>query len=282
MDLQLGLRRSMVWLLLVLFGGCGFPAFQAKATRNTTVKNDGPVNLVIDTSNGAVTVVCEPGLEEIQVQADLECRGKSLQEAEDRVQQAELVVDTSESGQLKLSTKFPAPSVGGDSGSITVKAPSVDSVRVVTSNGSVSVDGQMAAINGAVDLKTSNGRVSLTRVSGDVVAASSNGSIIATDVGGRLNLKSSNGKIEANLLEGQKGPVNIATSNGSVVLSLPSDFQGQVVGKTSNGSMRVDDPNKVVTKSNIDKQGGVISVGAGEDASTITTSNGSIEIKVGN
>ena len=267
-------------LTSLTLGGCSFPRFQASVVRNTTVSVTQPSELFVETRNGAVKVVCEPELSEVQIEAKLTCRGNSQKEADDRLAQSELIVDSESTNQLKVSSRFPEGGYGSDSASITIKVPSLDLVDVKTSNASVTIDASKSAVNGSVKVLTSNGQVLVQRVSGNVDVNSSNSSIEISDVGGKVVGTTSNGSASVKLMPGQQGPIQVNTSNASVELELPSEFSGMVKLDTSNASISVDDPNKVITKNEVRKTEGTITVGNGDSVSEVKTSNGAIKVKI--
>ncbi len=267
-------------LTSLTLGGCSFPRFQASVVRKSTISVSQPSELFVETRNGAVNVVCEPELSEVQIEAKLTCRGNSQNEADDRLAQSELIVDSESTNQLKVSSRFPEGGYGSDSASITIKVPSLDLVDVKTSNASVTIDASKSAVNGSVTVLTSNGQVQVQRVSGNVDVNSSNSSIEISDVGGKVVGTTSNGSASVKLMPGQQGPIQVNTSNASVELELPSEFSGLVKLDTSNASISVDDPNKVITKNEVRKTEGTITVGNGDSVSEVKTSNGAIKVKI--
>lgn len=267
-------------LTSLTLSGCSFPRFQASVTRNSTVSFTQPIELFVETRNGAVNVICEPELSEVQIEAKLTCRGKSQKEADDRLAKSELVVDSESSSQLKISSRFPEGGYGSDSSSITIKTPALDLVDVKTSNGGVTIDASKSAVNGSVKVLTSNGQVQVQRVSGNVNVTSTNSSIAITDVGGKVDGTTSNGSASVKLMAGQQGPIQVKTSNASVELELPSEFSGLVKLDPSNSSISIDDPNKVITKNDIRKTEGSITVGNGDSVSDVKTTNGAIKVKI--
>lgn len=260
--------------------GCGMPRFEAKETRKSTVPSTGqPVELTIETQNGQVSVTTEPELSEVQIEATIVCRGETQAVADDRLAKTELLVESS-GNTLKITTEFPGSKGWGDGASITVKLPALDSAKLESSNGSITVDGSKAAVNGQVTVDTSNGSVRVQRISGNLTARSSNASITASDIGGTLDLDTSNGKIDVTLLDSQQGPISADTSNASIQLQLPKDFQGVVQGSTSNAKFKVDDPGKVASESEVGKSIGKVSLGQSNTVSKLDTSNGGIEVKI--
>lgn len=266
---------------VLVVAGCNVPAFKATNSKNATgATGEGPIDLTVESRNGSVKVVCEPELDEMQVEAEIVCRGNSQTEADQRLEKAELVVKSTGQNQWKVAVQFPDARSNGEGASIVVKVPSLDSANVTTSNGAVQVDATKAAINGSVTVDTSNGSVDVKRVSGDVKVDTSNSKLGIVDVGGKINARSSNGKAEVILLEGQQGPVVVKTSNSSIAFTVAKDFTGRIKADTSNASVKLDDPGKIAAKSSLGKSTGDVILGSGERISTLDTSNGAIEIKI--
>lgn len=265
----------------LVFTGCNVPGFKATASKGATgATGNTPIGLSIESHNGSVTVVCEPELDQMQVEAEIVCRGSTQAEADQRLEKAELVVKSTGENLWKVTVLFPEKRNSGEGASVVVKVPALDSANVVTSNGAVQVDATKAAINGSVTVDTSNGSVGVKRVSGDVKVDTSNSTLSIVDVGGKINAKSSNGKAEVVLLEGQQGPVVVKTSNAAITFAVAKDFVGKVKADTSNASVKLDDPGKVAAKSKMSKSAGEVVFGSGEVTSTLDTSNGPIEIKI--
>ncbi|MFO0942954.1 MAG: hypothetical protein U0930_19630 [Pirellulales bacterium] len=266
---------------ILLCAGCNIPGFKATATKKASgATGKTPIGLSVEAHNGSVKVVCEPELDEMQVEAEIVCRGNTQVEADQRLEKTELVVTSTGDNQWKVSVQFPNSRGNGEGASLVVRVPALDSAKLETSNGAVDLDASKAAVNGSVQVDTSNGSISVTRVSGNVKLDTSNGAIKVTDVGGKIDADSSNGKIDVTLLEGQQGPAVIKTSNASISFTVPKDFAGLIKADTSNASVKLDDPGKIAAKSNLSKSSGEVVMGSGETKSILDTSNGSIEIKI--
>lgn len=102
------------------------------------------------------------------------------------------------------------------SASYTVDLPAGLPVTGQTSHGSIDLDR-----TGAVDVRTSNGSVTLTGVDARVLARTSNGKITGTGLGGTegVDVETSNGSIELTLATPQD--VRATTDNGTVQLTVP-------------------------------------------------------------
>ena len=140
--------------------------------------------------------------------------------------------------------------------SFRIQAPKSTDVTLRSSNGSLSVTG----VTGAMRLRTSNGSIRLMDVGGDVEADTSNGSVNAT-----LSGSSWDG-----------AGLNVTTSNGSVRLTLPDGYNARLVAGTSNGSINVDFPITVRGRIGRDID---TNLGSGGPALRLRTSNGSVRIQ---
>lgn len=118
---------------------------------------------------------------------------------------------------------------------ITAYVPYRSSVEARSSNGRISLD----KLDGNVDLQTSNGSIQVGPVSGDAVLHTSNGKIIAQEVSGGINAKTSNGAITVVMdTEGTaEDKITCRTSNGGISLKIPKFIKTDIDARTSNGSI---------------------------------------------
>lgn len=128
-------------------------------------------------------------------------------------------------------------------------------------------------------VKTVNGEVEVSGVSGKVVAKSVNGSLDLSDLASDASLSTVNGSINASFarLEGQQN-VKVQTVNGRVTLRLPKNADVKVSADTLNGGINGRDFGLEVEKGFVgsDLNG---SIGSGSASLNIDTLNGSIKIR---
>lgn len=118
----------------------------------------------------------------------------------------------------------------------TVRVPEGVDVSGSTSNGALELSDV-----GDVDLRTTNGRISLDGVSGRVQATSTNGRIEGEGfVGTGVEVRTSNGSVELEIASAQD--VSASSSNGSIDVRVP-DGSYRVETETSNGREEVQVPN---------------------------------------
>ncbi len=140
--------------------------------------------------------------------------------------------------------------------SFRIQAPKTTDVTLRSSNGSLNV----TDVSGTMRLRTSNGSIKLMDVGGDVEADTSNGSVTAT-LGGR---------------SWQGAGLNVTTSNGSVRVTVPDNYNARLVAGTSNGSINVDFPITVQGRINRDID---TNLGSGGPTIRLRTSNGSVRVE---
>ncbi|QAY69726.1 DUF4097 family beta strand repeat-containing protein [Xylanimonas protaetiae] len=133
------------------------------------------------------------------------------------------------------------------SGGLDVTVPEGTEVVVRTANGDVTA----SRLTGTTDLRSSNGRVEAANIAGPLTVRTSNGDIAARNAGDGAELRTSNGSIEAvdvvgDLVadtsngrvdvRGVDGDARATTSNGRIDME---NVRGNVVARTSNGGVTV-------------------------------------------
>jgi len=91
----------------------------------------------------------------------------------------------------------------------------------------------------SLDLRTTNGPISLRGVNGNVTANAVNGPICARESSGTMNLETENGPV---LLDGGSGTMKLSAQNGPVTVKLRgTSWDGTIEAHTQNGpaSLRI-------------------------------------------
>lgn len=292
---------AIAMAILLVSGGCivRWTPMQAKATKQLSFPISPDTKIEIETQNGEVKLITDPALPEASLESTIVCSAETQEEAEARLNAAQIIVDDSASGVIRMFPAFPEPKMGGDGASFVLRLPSANAVQLTTSNGSILVDGTQAIIQGPVNAYTSNAGITIQSAAGNVFAKTTNGparcfsiegkaelqttngQIEARDIQGQVVAKSSNGSVEIELLAGQQGPIFAHTSNSGVRLHVPDDFKGILKAKTSNGRVRVEDPHERINHREGRRSSGTFVINEGTDQSEVSTSNGSIVVKVG-
>jgi len=157
-------------------------------------------------------------------------------------------------------------------GSLALTVPVETSLQLLSSNGSVNVDG----VHGELDLTSHNGAITATNVSGTVVADTHNGAL----------------KVTLDRVDPNK-PIAFTSYNGPIDVTLPADFKANLKLRASQGEVYTDfdvklQPGQSITEPSNSPEGryrvrssqffnGTIN-GGGTDAS-FTTYNGKILIR---
>jgi len=156
---------------------------------------------------------------------------------------------------------------------IRVSVPQDTELVLKTSNGSIKVSG----VTGQVSASTSNGAVSVSRVSGDVEVEASNGRVELDDVTGQVKVETSNGPIGFNGTLRPGSSNSLKSSNGDVEVTLVDTAGVEVDAAASNGRVRSQLP---VALSGTARDNELVgTIGDGGSRLEIRVSNGSITIK---
>lgn len=278
---------TLLATLLLFATGC---TVQHTARIDKVVTSDvtGAHDVLIESRNGPIDLVVDSGRTNVRVEAALRAGGISLEEAQSRVAQIGVEIIEVAPGRLEIRARFPEPRHNGDGAGFKVSMPAARSADLRSSNGSLAA----SDVSGGVVLVTSNGNVVVRRAGGEVKATTSNGSIeverapsasvvtsngtvVLEDVAGRASVSTSNGDVR---VTEAGGPLDIGTSNGNVVISTRAEFGGTIDASTSNGKVVLVGGNQVL-KSETDRRSGRLEFRTAGPASTVRTSNGTIEIK---
>ncbi len=270
----------------LLLPGCGLVAPLHEKTLEFALPHVPDTAIRLETANGKIDVA-RAGGDQVTIVAQLKCVTPERLEA--------VVVQPvrGENGELSLEIQCPEGKRKSREGcGVSVETPGAQGLDLRTSNGSISVSGlsglaKIRTSNGRVNVeehagsltaRTSNGKVRVKRIQGDVELESSNGSIEACEVSGGVDVETSNGSIEVGLVETGRGPVRARSSNGSVKVDM-GGLQGTLEAKTSNGRIQLEGSGggRMIDQG---KKHAVIQFGeTAEPRSELRTSNGSITIR---
>lgn len=278
--------------VLLLLSGCA-NAFRASRTDQHTVEHIPNTAIIINTRNGHVTIAGDPNLTDVVIEAAITAGGRSTNDANDRLSRTRLGISRDTAGKLTITPTFPTPNRSHDGASITVHIPHASTVKIVTSNGSVTAHGLNApltatASNGRINvydwighanLTTSNGRVTIAGLTGNLTVRTSNGRVQVDDLGGSADVQTSNGRIAVTLRPDQPGPLNLHSSNGSITAHVGPAFIGTMSLRTSNSSLTIDDAASIIAIQNVDRRSAQLTFTNDGPASLLRTSNGRIAVR---
>lgn len=250
------MRNPLVYLLLaatIALAGCDIDiddvAMGAREEEKFHYSYDfKPGNrLLVDNYNGSVEISAWD-------QPKIDIDGVRFANTRERLNQVKVdVARASES--VNIRTVPPLDRNGNSGARYVIRIPKQAMLELIkSSNGSLRVTG----ITGTATLRTSNGSVRVSDMTGTVSATTSNGAIEFVGLNGPASARTSNGRIK---MEDIEGPMDASTSNGSILavmthsgddrtmhfnttngsieLRLPQGWKNNVRASTSNGSIDV-------------------------------------------
>lgn len=196
---------------------------QGKATdtwsRTYKVEASGRFELI--NINGRVTATPTDGSEVI-VEGRRTAKGRSDEVAKENLAKLEIREEVSAS-RVRVESRAPRMSgFGGHEIEWTVKVPKGLTVDLRTVNGGVRISG----LSGEIHAKTTNGGVRGQNIIAEAIEASSVNGGVEIELGAPLDSTDS---------------VDISTVNGGVSLSMPSESKATITARAVNGGVRVND-----------------------------------------
>jgi len=196
-------------------------SFKAEAkdewSRSYPMSAGGSIELA--NTNGAITVTQGSG-NTVEVKAERVAKAATEEAARDLLKQLEIREDVTAS-QIKIETKTPSGMrLGGVEVRYALTVPSGVAVRV----------------------DNTNGRITLTGLSGDVKAETTNGGVSGSGLTGPVRATTTNGGIELGVASVHPDGITLETTNGGVSLTLPSDVKADISASCVNGGISSDLP----------------------------------------
>lgn len=185
--------------------------------REQMVPVAGDLLTVDATPNGGVSV---RGWDrhEIQLQAKVTATGETAEQARALAGQVRVLTD---GGRIRAEGPHPTDR-GGWSVSFDLMVPAQGNLDLRSTNGGISIEG----VQGRLAFRTTNGGIHLKNVNGDVRGATTNGGV-------RAELDGSGWYGEG---------LEVETQNGGVHLAVPDGYSARLDASTRNGGLRVDFP----------------------------------------
>ncbi len=182
-------------------------------TRTYQVAPTGQIEIA--NTNGGIDVTGGPG-DKVEVVAERTARGMTDEDAKKLLGQVQ-VVEESAPAKLRLEMKAPAGESGHFEVKYRVKAPAGVSVR----------------------LQTTNGTISVMQLTGGVNAEVTNGTVRGQDLGGAVEASTTNGSVRLDMAAVAPGGIRAETVNGAVDLTIPSGTKADVDANCLNGRISV-------------------------------------------
>ncbi|HEX9972646.1 MAG TPA: DUF4097 family beta strand repeat-containing protein [bacterium] len=225
-------------------------------------------------SNGMIEVKTTNGNIEIsswdrnsvEIRAEIKVKAHSRREAEQLLDKVEILIDKNDD-RITIEPDYPGKQ-GGDgfldrifgSGSsvvvnFVIRVPKESDLNLRSTNGRLFV----SEVNGELMMKTTNGGIEAERIKGSATGSTTNGSIT----------------LQANHFQNDDS-IALHTTNGSIKLTLSQGVRADIKASTVNGSVRTDFPVTISGKINRKSLSGSINGGGG--SIELSTVNGSITI----
>ena len=257
----------------IRFGGCGWPQVKFERVVQLSAPTSAGGTFTAKTHNGSITITGSD-VADCNVTAKITGRAMSTEGAKKIAEETTIKLEPFGDG---LAVKIKRPALGMSqsvSVSFDVKLPKQRNLALKTHNGRI----QITNISGDINGTTHNGKVFAEKVSGNTELRTHNGRIVCQKNSGDTKLKSHNGRIEVVYAEDAPGVCNIeaVTHNGRIEFTAPANFSAKAEVKTHNGSINTELPIEVVGKISRRRLAG--SIGTGEGRLYLETHNGSIKI----
>jgi len=227
--------------------------------------------LTVRTANGGIEIVPTDS-SEMRIKATVTAKSK------ERLDAVHISASNDAAKGNDVHVDFPPAAKGEEEGcSLVIEVPRATNVKLVSSNGGLSINGTA----GTAALETTNGGVTIKTHDGSFTVRSTNGPVMASSVTGKAAVKTSNGPVT---LHGLSQPFQVETSNGPVQVTIAPGFGGVLSMATSNSKVSFPKDAKVESQSGNKGYGNAeakISIGAGGESSSIRTSNGPVDVKIG-
>lgn len=179
-----------------------------------------PAGLVeVHNVNGAIDV--EPSSDgKVHVRAERTAKAVSEAAAKDLLQKVE-IVDQVSPDRVRLETRGPRGVFGGGHYSVRywISLPAGASVKVTNTNG----------------------RITLSDLSGAVEARTTNGGVAGRGLKGRIEASTTNGGIEMDVDEVDDDGIALETTNGGVRVALPGSAKADISASVTNGGIDTGD-----------------------------------------
>jgi len=222
---------------LLLVAGCDIASVlnskTASQERRLTAAHVPKSALKVHTGVGAVEIVADPSIKDVQIVAKVTASGPTDEEAKARLEKIVVKADRRPDQVLEITAR-PAeegqPLHGGCA--FTIRVPDADGVNVRIGTGAVNLKG----LAGTADIDVGIGAITIADHQGNVSAHTGTGSIVhaaATGNNSPFKLRSGIGAIEVELPNSATGTIQASTSMGSIQIDGPRQPRSMTGERTS-------------------------------------------------
>ena len=285
---------SLMLMAALVLSACGANININLFTADEVISQSYPSGIkrvTVDVFNGSVDVITGT---DASVKVDMTKRGggNSQQDAQADLKNVEVTM-TADGDTLHVVARRTDKRVdiGNSGASVNIRVPAGTTLDLRTSNGKVSMAGpvgdttvrtstggiEVKAATGQLDLTTSNGQINVNGGTGQLTMDTSNGGISITSDNVVVAARTSNGQISYTgaLANGKH---SFHSNNAGIVITLPSNTNFNVDANTSNGKITSDFLVSVSGNMSDTELHGSVGQNPGISIS-LDTSNGNIEIR---
>ena len=274
-------RKLLLLVVLpavILFGIIQIGLCTNKAEAEKEIEVSAPLDeggvFTAETLNGSISVT---GSEKLgcRVMAKIVAHAESDKEAKELA--GKVKVRLIQDGK-KLIARIDKPKLPHNrslSVSLDVTVPTHTDIKLKTCNGNL----QASNLSGKMNMNTINGSIGCTDISGGMRVETVNGSVKLDNVSGDSDVRAANGSIVAAYPKSFPGvfKTDIATVNGNINFIAPENLSVEIDLSTVNGKIKTQMPITVSGEISRNKLHGTI--GKGEGKLSLETTNGSITIE---
>jgi DUF4097 and DUF4098 domain-containing protein YvlB len=223
--------------------------------------------LTLQNANGTVTVSSWPE-EKVKIIAHKCVRARTRKRAEYYMKDLKIDIQH-DMKNIEIEADHPAGFSGGNLWKLIFSG----------NHATFSIDYEiLVPLHTSLDLSTTNGKVEVEKVTGEMDVRCTNGQLTLSAVVGNIFARTTNGSIRAEVLAfPENGRLELKTTNGKITVDLPEDIHADISAQTTNGSIHTDLPVETTRGISGNKLSGKIGNGGGEI--DLHTTNGSISIR---
>lgn len=126
----------------------------------------------------------------------------------------------------------------------------------------------------AAELRSSNGEISVTGLTGRLAASATNGRITGTDLRGAVRASTTNGVVALTMAALAADGVTADTTNGQVTITVPRSISATVSARVTNGAITHENLDLQIVESSRRRLDG--RVGGGGPMIEVSTTNGAV------
>jgi len=220
-------KNKFLWFIIVcfLFANLSIAGTVRKTFRKTIHFTQNGM-IYIENSNGNIEIESWDK-DDVEIFAEIKVKASSRRGAEDLIDRVEIITNR-RGNNLDIYSDYPRRGGGF--------------LSALFSNINVSISYRIKLPKYSdLDIHTTNGKIIVYELNGNVYTKTTNGSIYVERINGSVNAITTNGSIKAEILQAKsKNNMNFKSTNGSIKLYLPRNISADIYANTTNGRVYCD------------------------------------------